>query len=647
MRSLKTFFGVLAVFLALLIFAPAAISATLVPAGSVWSYLDNGSDAGSAWRDPAYDDSAWASGPAELGYGDGLEATVVATGTGGVRAITTYFRHSFAVVGASEIPVLKLQLLRDDGAVVYLNGVEVHRSNLPAGVINSTTLASAAVGGDGETSFEEAWIDAGLLVEGSNLLAVEIHQSALTSSDISFNLALTSETPALVRGPYLQLVNTTGVTLRWRTNTAMDSVVRFGSASNSLSNVLFDGASKTEHELRIDGLVSGARYYYSIGSSEMVLAGADADHYFETAPSGEVGPIRIWVIGDSGECAVSTQGCIDAGKVRDAYLARAETNKADLVLMLGDNAYDSGTDGQTTKGVFETFGTVLRNTPVWPAPGNHEFYNGLTFSATEEGPYYEAFTLPRAAEAGGLPSGTEAYYSFDFGNVHFVSLDSHDTDRTASGAMYAWLEADLQANQSDFLVAYWHHPPYSFGSHSSDGFFENRMIEMRQVFVPLLEDYGVDLVLTGHSHSLERSKLIDGHYGYSPSLLAENVLDGGMGNPATGGGYEKASEGPAPHEGAVYAVIGSSSKNTGRLTLHPVMAFNHNFEGSMLVEINGQKMDATIIDADGVDQDQFRITKAVPEPAQGLLSIAALLTVAWIKAKKGWGGAGKLDPKRC
>ena len=174
MRSLKTFFGVLAVFLALLIFAPAAISATLVPAGSVWSYLDNGSDAGSAWRDPAYDDSAWASGPAELGYGDGLEATVVATGTGGVRAITTYFRHSFAVVGASEIPVLKLQLLRDDGAVVYLNGVEVHRSNLPAGVINSTTLASAAVGGDGETSFEEAWIDAGLLVEGPNIAKTQI-----------------------------------------------------------------------------------------------------------------------------------------------------------------------------------------------------------------------------------------------------------------------------------------------------------------------------------------------------------------------------------------------------------------------------------------------------------------------------------------
>jgi hypothetical protein len=343
--------------------------------------------------------------------------------------------------------------------------------------------------------------------------------------------------------------------------------------------------------------------------------------------------VRIWVIGDSGECAVSAQGCVDAGKVRDVYLARAATAKADLVLMLGDNAYDSGTDGQTTKGVFETFGAVLRNTPVWPVPGNHEFYNGVTFSATGEGPYYDAFTLPRAAEAGGLPSGTEAYYSFDYGNVHFVALDSHDTVRSASGAMYAWLEADLQANQSDFLIAYWHHPPYSFGSHSSDWWQETRMIEMREVFVPLLEDYGVDLVLTGHSHSLERSRLIDGHYGFSASLLPENVLDEGMGNPATGSGYEKASQGPAPHEGAIYAVIGSSSKNSGGLTRHPVMAFIYNYEGAMLIEISGQEMDATIVDADGTDRDEFRITKAVPEPAQALLSLAAVLAVLLVKLK--------------
>jgi hypothetical protein len=639
MHSVRVLWGVIVSCFALFVVSE-AFPATLVAAESNWSYLDDGSDAGSAWREPGYDDSAWASGPAELGYGDGFEATVVATGNGSTPAITTYFRHAFDVLGASEIAVLRLQLLRDDGAAVYLNGVEIHRSNLPLGTINSTTLASGAVGGGGETSFEDAWVDSSLLVEGSNLLAVEIHQAAVTSSDISFDLALTSETPALVRGPYLQLVNTSAVTLRWRTNTAMESVIRYGSAPNALSSLISDPLGKTEHEFRIDGLEPGTRYYYSVGSISTVLAGADADHFFETAPAGSpVRPVRIWVLGDSGECAVSAQGCIDAAKVRDVYLARAETAKADLVIMLGDNAYDSGTDGQTTKGVFETFGAVLRNTPVWPAPGNHEFYNGLTFSATGEGPYYEAFTLPRAAEAGGLPSGTEAYYSFEYGNVHFVSLDSHDTDRSASGAMYAWLEADLQANQSDFLIVYWHHPPYSFGSHSSDWWQETRMIQMREVFVPLLEDYGVDLVLTGHSHSLERSKLIDGHYGFSDSLLPGNVIDGGTGDPATGSGYEKDSEGPGAHEGAVYAVIGSSSKNSGGLTRHPVMAFVSNYEGAMLIEISGQEMDATIVDANGTDRDKFRITKAVPEPEQALLSLAAVLAVLRVKLKSGRGRA--------
>ncbi len=630
--------------LSLVLFAGPAFSVTLVAAGSVWSYLDDGSDAGTAWRSPSFDASAWAAGPAELGYGDGGEMTVVSTGGGATRAITTYFRHEFSVTGIADISLLNLQLRRDDGAVVYLNGTEIHRSNLPAGTIVFSTPASGAVGGAGETSFEQVWVASANLVEGNNLLAVEIHQAAVTSSDISFDLILTGENPdpGLERSPYLQMVNPTAVTLRWRTNIAMDSVIRYGPTPTALSSVVSDAASKTEHEFRIDGLLPATRYYYSVGSSTTVLAGADADHFFETAPDGPLTePVRIWVVGDSGECAVSALGCIDAGKVRDTYLARAETGKAQLVLMLGDNAYDTGTDGQTTKGVFETFGAVLRNTTLWTVPGNHEFYNGLTFSATEEGPYYEAFTLPRAGEAGGLASGTEAYYSFEYGNVHFIALDSHDTDRSATGAMYSWLEADLQANQADFTIAFWHHPPYSFGSHSSDWYLETRMIEMRQVFVPLLEDYGVDLVLSGHSHSLERSKLIDGHYGYSATLLPENILDGSTGDPALGGGYEKPSLGPAPHEGAVYAVIGSSSKNSGGLTRHPIMAFIYNFEGSMLIEISGQQMDAMIFDSGGVDRDQFRITKAVPEPGQILLSFAALLTLAFLK----WKSGGARDPR--
>jgi len=168
---------------------------TLVPTGAVWSYLDNGSNQGTAWIDPGFDDGAWATGPAELGYGDGGEATVVNCGACGVcpcnpKHVTTYFRRSFDVVDAAGVVGLTLRLVRDDGAVVYLNGVEVARPNMPAGTITFTTLANVTVGGADESTFFNHTVDPALLVEGQNVLAVEIHQDSTSSSDISFNLEL-------------------------------------------------------------------------------------------------------------------------------------------------------------------------------------------------------------------------------------------------------------------------------------------------------------------------------------------------------------------------------------------------------------------------------------------------------------------------
>ncbi len=77
------------------------------------------------------------------------------------------------------------------------------------------------------------------------------------------------------------------------------------------------------------------------------------------------------------------------------------------------------------------------------------------------GPYYDMFTLPAAGEAGGIASGTEAYYSFDYANIHFICLDSYDVDRSVDGAMLTWLEYDLVATTADWIIAFWHHPPYT------------------------------------------------------------------------------------------------------------------------------------------------------------------------------------------
>ena len=172
---------------------------TLVATGAVWKYLDNGTDQGTAWSGIAFDDSAWASGPAELGYGEGDEATVikcnatVPANCSSGNYITTYFRKTFSVPNKSIYSGLNLRLLRDDGAVVYLNGTEIWRTNMPAGAVTYATLAPNAIGGADETTFVSPPASlANTLVNGTNVLAVEIHQNAVSSSDVSFNLELTA-----------------------------------------------------------------------------------------------------------------------------------------------------------------------------------------------------------------------------------------------------------------------------------------------------------------------------------------------------------------------------------------------------------------------------------------------------------------------
>lgn len=164
---------------------------TLIPMNAVWKYLDNGSNQGTAWRNPGFNDSTWASGPAQLGYGDGDEATVISYGPASTnKFITAYFRKVFHVPDAHVFAALTVSVLRDDGAVVYLNGVEVFRSNMPGGTITYTTLASSVVGGADESTFYPMSVNPTLLVSGNNVLAVEIHQANVTSSDCSFDLEL-------------------------------------------------------------------------------------------------------------------------------------------------------------------------------------------------------------------------------------------------------------------------------------------------------------------------------------------------------------------------------------------------------------------------------------------------------------------------
>ncbi|MCP4003819.1 MAG: metallophosphoesterase family protein [bacterium] len=440
--------------------------------------------------------------------------------------------------------------------------------------------------------------------------------------------------PVVERSPYLMVSTPDSVVVRWRTDIASESVVRYGASHLSLTNTVSETGPTTEHEVEITGLSPSTTWFYSVGTSTLTLAGGDTNHFFKTSPlKGTREPIRIWVIGDSGQCAVSSTGCTDANAVKNKYLNHAGSNLADVWLILGDNAYPSGTDTQFTDGFFDVYPEVMRNTPLFPTLGNHEL--GASSSASQSGPYYDSYTMPTGGQAGGVASGTEAYYSFDHGNVHFISIDSatQGTNLTVGGPMYNWLELDLMANDQDFTIIFWHHPPYTKGSHDSDNSGEISLFEMRQNFNPLIEAWGVDLQLTGHSHSYERSVLIDGHYGLSSECgLGECFVDGGDGDPNSGSAYQKATLGSASHEGTVYAVVGSSSKNNG-VSQHPVMSYWLSFEGSMLIDVDGSTLDAIFIDKLGAIRDHFRIEKppaALPVPTfpkSPWFAIALLLAV--------------------
>lgn len=573
----------------------------LVATGSVWKYLDDGSNQGTAWRASAFNDGSWPSGPAQLGYGDGDEATVVSFGpNASAKYITTYFRRAFTVPDPAAFAGLTLRVLRDDGAVVYLNGNEVFRTNMPAGGVTSATPASVALGGVDETTYVSASVPVSALVAGTNVIAVEIHQANGTSSDVSFDLELSGSTGATVtRGPYLQTGTPVSAIVRWRTDLSTGSRVRYGLTPDSLSGIA-DGAAGTEHVVNVTGLVPSTTYYYSVGTAIETLAGGDAAHVFRTHPvAGSPGPSRVWVIGDSGTANASARA------VRDAYLSFTESRATDVWLMLGDNAYSNGTDPEYQNAVFNMYPTILRQAFLWPTLGNHDTAGSSSPPATL--PYYQIFMLPTDGAAGGIASGTEDYYSFDYANIHFVCLDSMTSDRSATGAMATWLRNDLASTAQDWIVAFWHHPPYSKGSHNSDT--ETQLVQMRENMLPILEDYGVDLVLTGHSHSYERSYLLDGHYGVSTSLAPSMIKNSGSGRPAETGAYTKPTSGTAPHEGAVYAVAGSSGQVSGGTLNHPAMFISLNNLGSMVLDVDGSRLDAKFLRENGTIPDSFTILK--------------------------------------
>lgn len=600
------------VWLVLLLLAGSVVPAsaeTVLPLGANWRHLEGAAEP-SGWSAPDFDDSGWLSAPAILGYGETYIVTPLGFGPdANNKWITTYFRSSFTVTDSASVTAALLSANYDDGFVAYLNGVEIARRGIAAGPVAWMTTATLHEGGAVESI--PLTVSGAAFRQGLNTLAVEVHQNAGTSSDLVWDGALSVDRGVLVptRGPYLQSPTPTSVVVRWRTATASVGRVAWGAAPGSWSGTQDEAAATTEHEVLLGGLVPNTRYFYQVSAVGGFAAASDTSSTFRTPPAANTRqPSRIWVWGDGG------LDNLDSRAVRDAYVARTLTRPADVGLMLGDNAYFSGTDSEYQSGCFGLLQPVLKRLPFLSTRGNHE-----VLAAGPNNDYYDFFTLPSAGQAGGVPSGSEAFYSFNWANIHFICLDSEGTDRSVGGPMAVWLRQDLAASQADWNVCFWHHPAYTKGSHDSDNISDSggRMRDMRENFVPLLDSTGVDLVLTGHSHGYERSFLIRNHYGLSSTFTEAMKVQPGDGRPDGNGAYSKPTNGRGPFEGVVHAVVGSSSQ-LSPVGSHPAMIAKIAAFGSMLIDVDGNRLEARFLDKAGAVLDSFVIVKPlvvdVPSP---------------------------------
>jgi acid phosphatase type 7 len=345
----------------------------------------------------------------------------------------------------------------------------------------------------------------------------------------------------LEREPYLQQVTASSAMFGWVMKPGEGGRVEIASAERSAVATVTGELqasslrASTEHQwwARVDGLAPDTVYCYT------VWAGGDrltAPTGFRTAPApDDPRAIRFLAFGDSG------------GGGSDQYALRDQmyTVPYDLMVHTGDLAYDSGTITAFDDNVFGVYSELLRSIPLFPAAGNHEY------DTMQGAPFREVFALPGDSD--------EKWYSFDWGRVHFVALDT-EADYAAQAA---WLDDDLAASALPWKVVYLHKPPYSSGTHGSD-------TGLRTALAPVLQRHRVQLVLAGHDHDYERM---------------------------------------APQQGITYVVTGGGGVGTRSVGRSSFTAVSEDVIHFVYAEVTADELTLHAIDGTGVEFDSVAIAR--------------------------------------
>lgn len=278
--------------------------------------------------------------------------------------------------------------------------------------------------------------------------------------------------PAIIKGPYLQNVGNDSITVIWETNESISGRVDYG-LSGSYGSSAVNTTNATLHKITLSGLTEETIYHYKTTSG----TASSTDNTFQTAVKPAT-PFRFIVYGDT-RTYPSDHSAVVNGII---------SSKPEIVVHTGDIVSDGRVYSQWKTQFFNPAANLIKNTTMFLALGNHE--NNASW-------YYYFFSNPGE-------SGSGAWYSFDYGNSHFIFLDTNQ-DFSPGSLQYSWLESDLnstQARSAEWAFIVFHHPPYTSGAH---GVPEQTGMNVRTYLVPLFESYGVDAVFSGHDHSYERS----------------------------------------------------------------------------------------------------------------------------------------------
>ncbi len=464
---------------------------------------------------PSYNDSTWASGNGILGFGETYLTTEFASNGG----YSYYFRKTFNLSqDPATITSLTLDATYDDGYVVYINGQEVTRRSMSAG---SYTYSTAGLNHESNQVYETIDLSSQIdkLVQGNNIIAVDVHNVSSGSTDIVWDASLSyltgqpdppntptpTNTPTqtntpnpsgsnMLVYPYLGNTTTSSVAISWVTDNSGTGEVHY-SQDQSYGNVVVATSSFQDgrywYSATITGLDANTTYYYKVFNNGFNMTPWPIVT-FTTSPDATGTSYKFLVVGDSQSDSASATpfpAALDIAAQMRQRNPNLVIHTGDMIFGSSDCVGSSSPWSQFIRNYFNVYQSMLGQIPFFTTIGNHEVqYGGCGYQA-----YESVFSLP-----GNAPSGhAEEFYSFDWGNAHFISLDTNQYLGT-SQPEYLWLKSDLQTTTKQWKFVFLHVPAYSSGDSGSDP-------DVQKYLVPLFETYGVTIAFSGHDHDYERT----------------------------------------------------------------------------------------------------------------------------------------------